>query len=331
MIKKLLILILFLLGIVYFIFFKMNIIQNDYILKLDEKKVPSEIMDSLAIHQVISNQYIFDLYYLVNSFNHVPRGYYKLSKGLSAAQLVKKLKYGHQDPIKFTISTATFIEEIAKRAGDKMNFDSTEFMNCLMADSNKLKYGYDEKSALTQFLPNTYDFYWTASPQQFVDRWMKETQKFWSSTNLQKANNLKLDAKQAYILASLVQKEYYKKEERSRIAGVLLNRLNLNMALQVDATCKYATRDFGAKRVLNFHTNYPSEYNTYLHTGLPPGPICVPEISTIEAVLSPEKHDFIFYCADPSLNGYHIFSKTLSEHESVAAVYRQKMNTLHIK
>jgi UPF0755 protein len=184
---------------------------------------------------------------------------------------------------------------------------------------------------LALFLPNTYEFYWNISPEDLLTKINKETEKFWNAERRAKAQKLNLQPAEVYILASLVQKEYTRKDERSKIAGVLINRMKINMPLQVDATCKYATRDFAAKRVNYYHTQYNSPYNTYKIIGLPPGPICMPELSTLDAVLMSEAHDYIYYCADPSLNGYHLFSRSLAEHESIASSYHRKMNELKIQ
>jgi UPF0755 protein len=331
MFRKLGLVFIGLLGIAYFLFFKYSNVETEYILKIKEKKSMGYVFKLLNENNVIKNKQLFDLTQLVLDVKFVPKGHYKITKSMTSLDILRKLRNGYQDPIRFTISTGTFIEDIAGRVGSKLIFDSTEFMAVLLSDSNKMKYNYDEKTVLSCFIPNTIDLYWTSSPQLFISKWMDLHQKFWTLERKVKLEKLNLNPTQLYTLASLVQKEYARKDERSRIAGVLINRLKMTMPLQVDATCKYATRDFAAKRVLNFHTTYPSEYNTYIHQGLPPGPICIPEIETIDDVLNIENHEFIYYCADPSLNGYHIFSKTYAEHENIAQTYRQKMNTMGIK
>jgi UPF0755 protein len=331
MFRKLFFVFLGLVGIAYLLFFKLPNVETEYILKLKDRTPTQEVISILEENHVIKNRQLFDLTRMAIKFKSIPKGHYKITKSMTSLDILRKLRNGYQDPIRFTISTGTYIEDIAGRVGTKMLFDSTEFMTILLADSNKSKYGYDEKTVLTYFIPNTIDLYWTSRPQHFIDKWMSLHTEFWNQERKSKLKKLNLNPSQVYSLASLVQREYARKNERSKIAGVLLNRLRVNMPLQVDATCKYATRDFAAKRVLNYHTSYPSEYNTYLHSGLPPGPICIPELETIDAVLSPETHEYIYYCADPSLNGFHIFSKTLAEHESVAATYRQKMNAMGVK
>lgn len=317
--------ILALIGLIYYIVYFGNV-QRDYTLKLSKAQSWTQVMDSLREYDVLSSRWTMASFQRFHSVETVPAGYYKIKRGMSNRELLQKLKYGIQDPIRYTLSTATFVEEIASRAGDKLSFDSLDLMNYLLADSNQHRMDYTSNTTLCLFLPNTHELYWTSSPDKFIAKFYKDYQTFWNENKTSKAQSNGLTPNEVYILASMVQKEYSRKDERSRIAGVLLNRLRLNMPLQVDATCKYATRDFAAKRVTSYHTQYPSPYNTYLHTGLTPGPICVPERETIDAVLNAEKHDYIYYCADPSLNGYHIFSKTFSEHNQVANQYHRMMN-----
>lgn len=331
MIKRFAIFTFLLFGIVYYLFFLKSNVKEEGSIRIKQAQPFSQIYDSLTQKNLVQNQYILDLFLVVYKMNSVPAGHYKIKKSMTSLDILRKLKYGQQDPIRFTLSSATFIEEVAEKAADKMLFSAEDFMSELNQLNRMNQYGYDSLSSLTLFIPNTYEFYWTTTPSKFIDKWAQEHAKFWNQDRLDKAKTIHLNPKQVYILASLVQKEFVKRKECSKIAGVLLNRLNQSMPLQVDATCKYATRDFGAKRVLNYHTQFNSPFNTYKTLGLPPGPICVPEISTIDAVLSPEKHNYLYYCADPSLNGFHIFSKTLAEHEAVAHSYHHRMNELKMK
>lgn len=320
------------LGLYYYIFKANNIdVASPYYLTLEKNTPSNEVLDLLKKEQVFKNEWAFDFVLGLKSFKNVPKGRYKIVAPLGNYELISKLKNGYQDPLNFTLSTATFVEEIGGKVGSKLQMDSTEFMSFLYADSTLNKYNLNRDNALCFFIPNTLEMYWTISKEQFMARFEKENEKFWTASNLEKAKKLNLTPNQVYILASLVQKEYYKKEERSKIATVLLNRMKINMPLQVDATCKYATKDFAAKRVTQFHTTYDSPHNTYKIIGLPPSPICMPEKSTIEAVLNPDSHDYLYYCADPSLNGFHIFSTTLAQHEKVASTYHSKMNELKIK
>lgn len=307
-----------------------SIINTAYTLKLKENTPIANVIEELNQKGIIASSLSQSLIESIVNVKMVPAGRYELYVGMGRFQFYNKLKKGHQDPIQFTLSTATFVEEIAGRAGRKMQWDSAALMQYIYADTNMQRLGYTRDQALCLFLPNTHEIYWTSTVDKFVHKFHSDNEKYWNEKRREKAKSLGLSPNEVYILASLVQKEYSKKKERTTIASVLLNRLRIQMPLQVDATCKYATRDFAAKRVLTYHTSYASPYNTYKQSGLPPGPICVPERETIDAVLENEKHDYLYYCADPSLNGYHIFSKTLAEHENVALQYRQKLNQMKI-
>lgn len=314
---------------IWLIFFK-STVSNDYMLNLENDRPYSDVRARLIDDNVLTSTLVFDLVSFLYSFDTIPKGCYKIKSSMTSFELVRKLKNGSQDPLRWTISTATFIEEIAGSAGQKFNFDSTRFLNTIMSTSFMDSLSYTKETALTLFLPNTYEFYCSATPEAVLKKMYREKLKFWTEERLTKASKLGLTPDQVYILASLVQKEYTRKDERSRISSVLLNRLKIDMPLQVDATCKYATLDFGAKRVGSYHILFNSPYNTYKVKGLPPGPICMPELSTIDAVLNSESSDYLYYCADPSLNGYHIFSRTFEEHTAVAASYHSKMNDLKI-
>lgn len=331
MIKKLGLIVLVLLGLFYLLFFVKANVAGEYSLKLDSDTPFQEVKEKLKTNEVIDNAYIFDIVNMIYNVKAVPAGHYKIKKSMSSLDILRKLKHGQQDPIRWTISTATFAEELAGKASHKFAFDSLSFLSQLYDSAYMKSQGYTKETALTLFLPNTYEFYWNANPKLILDKMQKELDKFWTAERKAQAAKINLSPSQVYTMASLVQKEYTRKDERSKIASVLLNRLNISMPLQVDATCKYATKDFAAKRVNYYHTQFNSPYNTYKTIGLPPGPICMPELSTIDAVLNPESTDFIYYCADPSLNGYHIFSKTLAEHESVASTYHKKMNEMKIR
>jgi len=331
MIKKLVIFAFVVFVVFFLLFFYKGNVANEYSLKLSSPAAIEAVRDSLRAHSVIENTYIFDLVHLIYEVKSVPAGHYKFKKSMTSLDILRKLKFGRQDPIRWTISTATFVEELAGKAAEKLEMDSQDFMTALHDTIFLKQHGYSKDNALALFLPNTYEFYWNTSPEDLLTKIHRETEKFWNAERRAKAQKLNLQPSEVYILASLVQKEYTRKDERSKIAGVLINRMKINMPLQVDATCKYATRDFAAKRVLLYHTQYNSPYNTYKIIGLPPGPICMPELSTLDVVLMSEAHDYIYYCADPSLNGYHLFSCSLAEHESIASSYHRKMNELKIQ
>jgi len=181
------------------------------------------------------------------------------------------------------------------------------------------------------FIPNTYEFYWNTSAEEFFKRMAKEYKAFWTSERIAKAKKIGLSQSEVSALASIVQAEQlFHADERSRVAGLYINRLNKGMLLQSDPTLIYALGDFTIKRVLNKHKIIKSPYNTYLNTGLPPGPINLPERSSIDAVLNYEKHDYIFMCAKEDFSGYHNFAKTNRQHEIYAAKYHRELNKRRI-
>ncbi|MCK9255795.1 MAG: endolytic transglycosylase MltG, partial [Bacteroidales bacterium] len=193
------------------------------------------------------------------------------------------------------------------------------------------KYGFNENTFLAMFIPNSYEFYWNTSAEQFVERMAKEYKNFWTEERKQKAANLGFSQSEVSTLASIVEAETQKNDEKARIAGVYINRLNIGMLLQADPTVVYATGDFFLKRVLNKHLEINSPYNTYKYSGLPPGPINIPSISSIDAVLNYEKHNYKFFCAKDDFSGYHVFAVTNAQHEANARKYHQALRSAGIR
>jgi UPF0755 protein len=180
------------------------------------------------------------------------------------------------------------------------------------------------------FIPNTYKVYWNTSEEAFVKKMKTEHDRFWNADRLAKAEALELSPKEVYTLASIVEKETLAKSEKNRIAGLYLNRLKRNMLLQADPTVVFAVGDFGIRRVLNKHLELDSPFNTYKNMGLPPGPIYMPDISTIDATLSPEEHNYIFFCARPDNSGLHAYAKTNAQHAANARKYHSWLNKQQI-
>jgi UPF0755 protein len=180
------------------------------------------------------------------------------------------------------------------------------------------------------FIPNTYSLYWTTTPAGFLFRMKYEYDKFWNDARKLKAKLAGLTADQVSTLASIVQEESNKNDEKPVIAGVYLNRLRNNWPLQADPTIRFALADYTIRRILTAHLSVDSPYNTYLNTGLPPGPINFPEISSLEAVLNYRVHDYFYFCAKEDFSGYHNFAKSLSEHNRNAQKYQAAMNKLKV-
>lgn len=259
---------------------------------------------------------------------NVKAGKYRIRRGMNNNDLINAIR-SNNVPIQLSFNNQETLADLAGRVSVQIEADSTELLNT-MTDVTFLKeQGFDQKTALAMYLPNTYEFFWNTGAEGFRDRMLKEYRRFWNEARLAKAEAQNLTPLQVITLASIVQKETAKTDERPRVAGVYLNRLRSGMPLQADPTVIYALKeqagDFNLviKRVLLKDLETDSPYNTYKYGGLPPGPIAMPDISSIEAVLNPEEHNFFYFVADVKNFGYHKFARTLSEHNRNAREYQQ--------
>ncbi len=251
-------------------------------------------------------------------------GRYKIKDQWTNRNLISHLRIGKQAPINLTFNNLRFIEDLAGQISNQLQFDSTSFLNYVLDDSNLKEWEVDSNNILCQFLPNTYQVYWNTSIEKLVDRLFSERDKWWNANERTvKANNLGLNKNEVCTLAAIVEKETLVSSEKSRVAGVYLNRIKRGMLLQADPTVVYAVGDFGLRRVLNKHLRIDNPYNTYKYEGLPPGPICLPETTTMEAVLNPEEHKYLYFCAKTDNSGQHDFSKNLIEHNQKARKYQR--------
>lgn len=253
-------------------------------------------------------------------------GKFLLKKNMSNNELVNLLRAGLQTPIMVVFNNARTKEQLAGKLSKNIEPDSVHIISLLESDDFIAKYGFNSKTIMTMFIPNSYQFYWNTSCEQLFERIATEYKKFWTEERKNKAKQLGLSQSEVSILASIVEQETIKVDERPRVAGVYLNRIRKKMLLQADPTVIYAMGDFTIKRVLREYLNYDSPYNTYKYGGLPPGPICLPSISSIDAVLNSEKHDYIFFCAKEDFSGYHNFAKTGEQHAINANKYRVALN-----
>ena len=252
-----------------------------------------------------------------NYDENVHPGRYVLVDGMTNQQLITMLRMGYQTPVKVVFNNIRTIEQLAGRISEQIEADSTSIVDAIYAN--------DDVDATT-FIPNTYEFYWNTTAEDFVNKMLVEYKRFWNESRLEKAKNIKLTQREVSILASIIDKETSKTSEMPRIAGVYMNRLNKRWPLQADPTLIFALGDYNIRRVLDVHKNIDSPYNTYKYAGLPPGPICIPSIAAIDAVLNAEKHNYFYFCAKDDLSGYHVFAKTISEHNRNAEKYRRALN-----
>lgn len=263
---------------------------------------------------------------------NVKPGRYLLQKGMNNNELVNTLRSANQ-PVKVSFNNQDFPELLAGRISAQIEADSLSILKAIKDESFLQKQNLSEANSLDVYLPNTYEMYWNTSAEEFRARMLKEYNQFWNETRKNKAAKLGLSPQQVVSLASIVQKETAKVDERPKVAGVYLNRLQQGMKLQADPTVIYALKktqnnfDTIIKRVLYKDLEIDSPYNTYKYEGLPPGPIAMPDLNSIEAVLNAEEHDYYYFVADLERVGYHKFAKTLAQHNRNSAVYRQWMNS----
>lgn len=264
--------------------------------------------------------------------NVVP-GKYKIEDGWSNNDLINCLRAGNgRVMVKVTFNNVRTIEQLAGKVGRNIETDSATLLAVLTDDKIIDKYGFNRHTFLTMFIPNSYEFTWNTSADEFLTRMADEYKKFWNDNRKKKANDLGLTQSKVSILASIVQAEQtVHADERPTIAGLYINRLKKGMLLQSDPTVVYGIGDFSIRRVLNKHLEHESPYNTYRHRGLPPGPINLPDISSIDAVLNYKKSEYIYMCAKPGYAGYHNFAKDEAGHNKNAREYRAWLDKEGIK
>ena len=277
-----------------------------------------QVRDDLIAMNVLVSKRAFDWLAKKSHYDeNVHPGRYILTDGMTNQKLINMLRMGYQTPVKVVFNNMRTVEQLAGRISEQIEADSTSIIEEIYQNENV---------DATTFIPNTYEFYWNTGADVFVEKMIAEHKRFWNETRLQKAKDLKLTPKQVSILASIVDKETTKTSEMPRIAGVYINRLKLRWPLQADPTLVFALGDYNIRRVLDVHKNIDSPYNTYKYPGLPPGPICIPSIAAIDAVLNAEKHKYYYFCAKDDLSGYHVFAKNITEHNKNAEKYRRALN-----
>lgn len=276
-----------------------------------------QVVDSLKNKNIIKNERTFRLLAERMSYvkNPMRAGRFEVKPGWSMIRLVRHLRSGSQAPVKVVLTTERLVENVAAKAARFIEPDSATIWDLLQNSDYLQQIGYNQDSLMSVFIPNTYEFYWNTTPQQFMERMLKEHDSFWSKNNrLAKAAAMGYTPNQIYTLASIVEKETNANAEKPRMAGVYLNRLRIGMRLQADPTAVFATRDFDTPRVTNYHIFFKSPYNTYLNAGLPPGPICMASIPSIDAVLNAEKNSYLYFVATGENDGLHNFGETLEQH-----------------
>lgn len=255
--------------------------------------------------------------------SNIQPGCYDIGSGTSTIMVLRRLATGRQTPRKLTIPCLRTAENLADFLGEQLEMPADSFYKVLTDSTILAEYGLEKATSVCLFIPNTYEVYWTITPKHLMNRMKRESNAFWTSERCAKLLNIipgftKTDA---ITLASIVEQETQYQPERAMVAGMYINRLRRNMPLQADPTVKFALQDFTLRRILHEHLQYESPYNTYKNTGLPPGPICIPSISSIDAVLNFAHHNYIYMCAKEDFSGAHNFAADYSTHLANARKY----------
>jgi UPF0755 protein len=270
----------------------------------------------------------FDRASRILKFKIVKPGRYKLSDGMSVFNLVRLLRNGQQTPVNFVITKLRTKEDLARRAGKLFECDSTQLIGYLNKNDSLKQFDVDSNTVMALALPLTYTINWNTTPKKIVQQLHKAWKDFWTDERKQKAAALGLTPLQVSTMASILDEETNNHDDRLKIASVYINRLAAKMPLQADPTVKFGLKQFGLKRVMYVHTQTPSPYNTYLNTGLPPGPICTPQSETIDDVLNAPKTDYLYFVASSNFDGTSVFTSDYDEHMKYARLYQAALTKL---
>ncbi len=314
--------------------YKQNVTVNlkDEFIYIPTASTFEDVVHILQKENVLIDVASFEWLAELKKYNkNVKPGRYRIRKGMNNNELINLLRSGKQEPINLVIRGFRNYKYLAGYVGKKLEADSSEIAELFEDEMNAQKYGFTQETFITIVIPNTYEFYWNTSAEEFIERMAKEFKKFWNEDRKNKSALIGLSQSEVAILASIIQCETNKINEMPDIAGVYINRLKKRMLLQADPTVIFAIGDFSIQRVTQQHLKYDSPYNTYLYPGLPPGPICIPYPHSIDAVLNFSKHNFLYFCARDDFSGYHVFASTLDEHLKNARKYQKKLNELKIK
>ena len=269
--------------------------------------------------------------FLTGYTQNIRTGHYEISPSTGSLRLLRKMKNGMQTPIRLTIPSVRTNERLAAELGKKLMADSADIIRLLRDSAECAKYGCDTFDIMCLFVPNTYEIYWNIPLEKFMQRMQKEYNRFWTPERLRKAENTALTPKEVVTLASIIDEETANNAEKTDVAGMYLNRLHSGMPLQADPTVKFALRQFQLRRIYENMLSVKSPYNTYRNTGLPPGPIRIPSLAGIDAVLNYTHHDYLYMCAKEDFSGTHRFAKTYTEHLANAKRYTEALNQKGVK
>jgi UPF0755 protein len=287
----------------------------------------NQLMELMKKDTVLKNPGIFS--WLANRMDYplnIRAGRYEIKEGDNLASIIRKLKNGRQAPVNLVITKLRTKEDLCALIGKKLECDSATFFHFLENNDSLAEYHLDSNSAMTAIFPNTYNYFWNTGPKKTFSKLFNEYTEFWTQPRRDMAAAHGLNPQSVYIIASIIEEETTKKEDKGKMASVYINRLNKNMKLSADPTIKFALRNFELKRIYDKYLDVESPYNTYKYVGLPPGPICTPSLETINAVLEAPKTNYLYFVAKPDFSGYSNFTENFKEHMANARAYQKSLN-----
>lgn len=318
-------------GVFFKTFFAENVQNRETVVVVPPGADFEQVMDTLRKHEVLKSEASFKKTAEVLKYKTIRIGKYDISACRTNLDLVRLLRRGQHYPVKFTFNNLRTVDQLVERVGHKFFFEPEELSALLHDGSYLQKFGLSDTTAVCLFIPNTYELYYDITAEDFLERMSGYYDQFWNNQRLRFADTIGLTPVQVATLASIVEEENMRPSEKAIIAGLYINRLNKGMLLQSDPTVKFAIGDFARKRILNADLQVDSPYNTYKYKGLPPGPIRIPEASTMDSVLHYRHHNYLYMCAKEDFSGYHNFTASAAEHARNAARYRAALNARNIK
>jgi UPF0755 protein len=316
----------------YYKYFGPNVTGKQQYLYIHTGATYADVIKTIQEQDLVKDTVTFN--WAANNMNYAHRvkpGRYRLKEGMGNRALINMLASGTQQPVALEFHGLRQKEQFAGFVAKKIEPDSASIINLLDSASYVAKYGFTTDNVYTMFMPNSYQLYWNTSPDKFFKKMYANYEKFWTPERKQKAAGLNLTPQEVSVLASIVDAEALHDDEMPAIAGLYLNRLKKGIKLDADPTVIFALNDFTIKRVLNRYLSYNSPYNTYLHAGLPPGPIMMPSVNAVKAVLDPQKNDYLYMCAKADFSGYHAFATNVADHLVNAHKFQQMLNERNIK
>jgi UPF0755 protein len=301
--------------------------KKEYYLYIPTGSTYEDVITLLNSENMIKNQETFDWAARKKNYpDHINPGKYLIKYNMSNNELLNMLRAGLQEPVDVVINIARTAKDLAGKIAEQIEADREDILKLMNDEAYLKQYGFDKQTIVGMFIPNTYEFWWNTNAEDFFKRMYKEYGKFWNRERTGRAKELNFTPNEVITLASIIINETNKEDEYRKMAGVYINRLNSGIRLQADPTVKFALGDFERQRILKVDTYIDSPYNTYLYGGLPPGPISVPSVKAIDAVLKYERHDYIYFCAKEDFSGYHNFARTLDQHNKNARSYQKVLN-----